>query len=92
MVDDHVDRPGVEAQQCVKLTGTNSSIGLIVLINLCPQTKNAFASQIKTKPIFTCVFFADLVVLARGPGPDPIPNSTVKSLRANGTKSQDLGE
>ena len=30
--DDHVDRPGVEAQQCVKLTGTNSSIGLIVLI------------------------------------------------------------
>ena len=32
MVDHHVDRPGVEAQQCVKLTGTNSSIGLIVRI------------------------------------------------------------
>ena len=32
MEDDHVDRPGVEAQQCVKLTGTNSSIGLIILI------------------------------------------------------------
>ncbi|SCM71977.1 conserved hypothetical protein [uncultured Pleomorphomonas sp.] len=30
--DHHVDRPGVEAQQCVKLTGTNSSIGLIALI------------------------------------------------------------
>jgi hypothetical protein len=30
--DDHVDRPGVEAQQCVKLTGTNSSFGLIALI------------------------------------------------------------
>jgi hypothetical protein len=30
--DDHVDRPGVEAQQCVKLTGTNRSIGLIVLM------------------------------------------------------------
>jgi hypothetical protein len=29
----------VEAQQCVKLTGTNSSIGLIVLINLCPHRK-----------------------------------------------------
>jgi len=29
--DHHVDRPDVEAQQCVKLTGTNSSIGLIVL-------------------------------------------------------------
>ena len=23
VVDHHVDRPGVEAQQCVKLTGTN---------------------------------------------------------------------
>ena len=31
--DDHVDRPGVEVQQCMKLTGTNSSIGLIVLID-----------------------------------------------------------
>ena len=28
MVDHHVDRPGVEAQQCVKLTGTNGSIDL----------------------------------------------------------------
>ncbi len=27
--DHHVDRPGVEAQQCVKLTGTNRSIGLL---------------------------------------------------------------
>jgi hypothetical protein len=33
--DDHVDRPGMEAQQCVEFTGTNSSIGLIVLINQC---------------------------------------------------------
>ena len=32
MEDHHVDRPGVEAQQCVKLTGTNSSIGFIALI------------------------------------------------------------
>ena len=32
MEDYHVDRPGVEVQQCMKLTGTNSSIGLIVLI------------------------------------------------------------
>lgn len=38
------------------------------------------------------MFFADLVVLARSPRPDPIPNSTVKFLRANGTKSQGLGE
>ncbi len=32
MEDDHVDRPGVEVRQRMKLTGTNSSIGLIVLI------------------------------------------------------------
>ncbi len=32
MEDDHVDRTGVEARQLVKLTVTNSSIGLIVLI------------------------------------------------------------
>jgi hypothetical protein len=30
--DDHVDRPGVEVRQRMKLTGTNSSIGLIVLV------------------------------------------------------------
>ena len=29
MIDHHVDRPDVDAQQCVKLTGTNRSIGLI---------------------------------------------------------------
>ena len=29
MEDHHVDRPDVEAQQCVKLTGTNRSFGLI---------------------------------------------------------------
>jgi hypothetical protein len=34
--DDHVDRPGVEAQQCVQLTGTNRSIGLNALISRCP--------------------------------------------------------
>src|SRR5690606_15091265 len=95
--DHHVDRPGVEEQQCLKLTGTNSSIGLIVLISQCPQSKpglhQAFIAQIKNQnqnsPL---LFFADLVVLARSPRPDPIPNSTVKFLRANGTKSQDLGE
>ena len=32
MEDDHVDRPGVEVRQRMKLTGTNSSIDLIVLI------------------------------------------------------------
>ena len=36
MEDHHVDRPDVEVRQRMKLTGTNSSIGLIVLINQCP--------------------------------------------------------
>ena len=31
VIDHHVDRPDVDAQQCVKLTGTNRSIGLILL-------------------------------------------------------------
>lgn len=37
MEDDHVDRPGVEERQRLKLTGTNSSIGLIVLITYIHQ-------------------------------------------------------
>lgn len=42
MEDDHVDRPGVEERQRLKLTGTNSSIGLIVLIpniHLCSHSR-----------------------------------------------------
>ena len=31
--------------------------------------------------------FDDLVAMARAPTPDPIPNSAVKSLSANGTAS-----
>ena len=47
MEDDHVDRPGVEAQQCVQLTGTNSSFGLNALINQCPSK----ASSRKVSPL-----------------------------------------
>ena len=39
MEDDHVDRPGVEVRQRMKLTGTNSSIGLIVLIACAHRMK-----------------------------------------------------
>ncbi len=31
MEDHHVDRLGVEVQQCMKLTNTNNSIGLITI-------------------------------------------------------------
>ena len=34
MEDHHVDRPDVKAQQCVKLTGTNRSFGLIAPITI----------------------------------------------------------
>jgi hypothetical protein len=89
VVDDHVDRPGVEAQQCVKLTGTNSSIGLIVLIGYGHRLKKAGRRLYKDQ--FHHAF--------RRPGgssevaaPDPIPNSEVKRLSANGTLSQGTGE
>lgn len=39
MEDDHVDRTGVEAQQCVKLTVTNSSIDFFVPIVHAHQAK-----------------------------------------------------
>ena len=38
------------------------------------------------------MFFDDLVVMARGEAPDPIPNSAVKTLSADGTASQGVGE
>ena len=61
MEDDHVDRPGVEAQQCAKLTGTNSSIGLIVPI-ACTRRE---AAQEKYQLLENeHVRFADLVVMA----------------------------
>ena len=81
MEDYHVDRPGVEAQQCVKLTGTNSSIGLIVLI----ACVHGFSVR---KIPASCLF-----VLRRPGGyggvaaPDPIPNSAVKHPSADGTSS-----
>ena len=44
MEDDHVDRPGVEVRQRMKLTGTNRSIGLIVLI-ICAHRLTAVAGR-----------------------------------------------
>jgi hypothetical protein len=81
VVDDHVDRPGVEVRRRMKLTGTNSSIGLIVLIacvRLCADQK---------------IQLLELHVLCRPGGyggvaaPDPIPNSDVKRPSADGTSS-----
>ena len=82
MEDHHVDRPGVEAQQCVQLTGTNYSIDLIDLISPCAgfivgfniaPTLSAFSSQISINSISYC---ADLVTMAKRL--NPIPSRTRK--------------
>ena len=45
MEDHHVDRLGVEVQQCTKLTSTNRSIGLIAFI------VNAHLFQVRYRPL-----------------------------------------
>ncbi len=92
MEDDHVDRPGVEVRQRMELTGTNSSIGLIILIarahlmmahrqtGFCPKPASRF----------------DALCRPGGYGgaaaPVPFPNTAVKRPSADGTSSQDAGE
>ena len=69
----------MEAQQCVELTGTNRSNGLSLSLS---------------EPIRS----VDLCTVFRRPGgyggvsePDPIPNSVVKRLSADGTSSRRRG-
>jgi hypothetical protein len=129
VVDHHVDRPGVDAQQCVKLTGPNRSIGSILLRSQEQRKQNPSSTAAKTAamtqrqdvrrhlphtdltrgaPFALCKMqravgdraspkglrgrFDGLVATARGNTPDPIPNSAVKTLSANGTASQGAGE
>ena len=102
MVDHHVDRPEVEAGQPVQLTGTNRSIDLIqgaasprrTTARVQRQTsRRAHTPQDQTLP--ACLTshhmtggLPGLVAIARGQTPDPIPNSAVKTLCANGTAAQ----
>ena len=98
MIDHHVDRLGVEGQQCPELTSTNRSIGLILLQRSIARSGKP--EDTKTQPVHTPSTKSlnqkepldDLVAIARGNTPDPIPNSAVKTLRANGTAPQDAGE
>ena len=48
--DHHVDRPGVEAQQCVELTGTNRSTGLILGMPRHPQHVSNLKAQTDPDP------------------------------------------
>ena len=67
----------------MKLTGTNPSIGLIL-----PEIRSqGQIKQSKTKTNNSGFPLGDLVAMARGNTPDPIPNSAVKTLSADGTAS-----
>jgi hypothetical protein len=73
--DHHVDRLDVEVQQCMKLTSTNRSIGLIAFI----------ISAHRFDQIFVALRWPG--DYGGAPTPDPIPNSAVKGSSADGTKS-----
>jgi hypothetical protein len=99
VVDHHVDRPEVEAEQSVQLTGTNRSIGLIHTGAATPRrttarvqrqaSRRAHTPQHQTLPAHLTSHpqggLPGLVAIARGQTPDPIPNSAVKTLSAHGT-------
>ena len=89
MEDDHVDRPGVEERQRLKLTGTNSSIGLIVLIPYAHLTQSDGWHR---KQLLEQRAFCRPGGYGGAAAPDPIPNSAVKRSSADGTSSQDAGE
>ena len=82
-------------------TGTNRSIGLIVIHPTLvarrktsdekpvarsdkPRMKTSFSSVLRY-PSAVLWSLLGLVVMARGKTPDPIPNSAVKTLSADGT-------
>ena len=67
MEDYHVDRPGVEVRQRMKLTGTNNSIGLIILIARAHRKRGRTATSFSTGN----VRFVDLVVMAERLHPIP---------------------
>ena len=58
-----------------------------------PSRHSLLAIRLFENPVLLQpTFFAGLVALGEAIRPDPIPNSAVKRLRANGTLSQDTGE
>jgi hypothetical protein len=124
--DHHVDRLEVEAQQCVKLTSTNRSIGLIPLpragflweLRSVGKARTPHAAIRRSLDLKIFGAIARLILCAviwklvsvtsdaarnwnfyivsvfdwpggygEGPAPDPIPNSAVKTLSADGTAS-----
>ena len=79
-------------------TGTNRSIGLIALQTTDVRRRTADEETRRTQrqaphedpllirpPVSVLWLLLGLVVMARGKTPDPIPNSAVKTLSADGT-------
>ena len=101
MVDHHVDRLGVEAEQSVQPTSTNRSIDALghsrpaARIRKTPKGGGRSLEDIFSITCNSLLIFpegtspqgglAGLVAIARGKTPDPIPNSAVKTLSADGT-------
>ncbi len=100
MEDHHVDRPGVEVRRRMELTGTNSSIGLIVLqSNPCkrrarPQTLMSSSQSLARLEEPSDILFADLVAMPGVPHPIPFrtrslspPGPMVLRLKARESRS-----
>ena len=92
----------MDGRQRLKLSLTNRSIGLILPSRRparsgkpwahepTPQEQERRTSSLNEtrRPVrMVRVCLGDLVVMARLPTPDPIPNSAVKRLSADGTAS-----
>ena len=113
-----VDRPGVEAQQCVELTGTNRSCGLTISLR---QHRISSSQSVQDERARTRDWDCELAPPSKGVGretlssatkdakrtlsnpkvsggdideatPDPIPNSEVKLVGADGTAREAVWE
>ena len=83
--DHHVDRLEVEAQQCVKRTSTNCSIGLI---QQCSWAAIASPHEAhKSECLYNMHRSCRPGGYSEGSTPVPIPNTAVKTFCANGTMS-----
>ena len=81
--DHHVDRPGVDVRQRTKPTGTNRSNALDPPPTACSAKPREYT--LPSDPILQSHGFAWPGGHGEGQAPDPIPNSAVKALCANGT-------
>ena len=98
MRDHHVDRPEVEGAQSPQLTGTNRSTAPDPgedAARVQRQDPHAAATPAQLSDAGAAPATGGLhglAAIARGQTPDPIPNSAVKTLSADGTAPQGAAE